>query len=100
MKSKKKKPIKKSALMFVRKGDKKRFKLYDVTWKDHSVAAQGASWKSFDEAKVAPILIYSVGYLVDETDEAIALAQNVGTNGMVSEVMTILKSCIVKRKEL
>ncbi|SRR5258708_5772939 len=100
MKSKKKKLKEKLGLTFVKKAATRKLPLLDVTWKDHAVSGKGEGWRRLDDVKVASLLCYSVGYLVDETDDAIALAGNVAADAAVGEITTILKSCIVKRKEL
>jgi len=53
-----------------------------------------------NSVKVKYVPCYTVGYLVDENSEAIALANTVSSDGGVGEVITILKSCIIKQKEL
>jgi len=100
VKSKKKKPIKKLTLTFVKKGETKKLKAFHVEWKDHAVSGNRTNWNSIDEVNVKVLRCHSLGYLVDEDAESIALAQNVGENGTVAEIITILKSCIVEKKEL
>ena len=100
MKLKKKKPKKTSALTFIKVGEKKKLKLFNIEWMDHAVSGTANSWRAIDEVAVKSLLCHSVGFVVDETKEAIALAANVGANGTVAEITTILKSCIVTRKEL
>lgn len=84
----------------MKKAATKKLPLLDVTWKDHAVSGKGEGWRNMDNVKVHSLICYSVGYLVDEDDTAIALAGNVSADGAVGEITTILKSCIVKRKEL
>lgn len=72
--------------------------MFAIEWTDHAVNKFG--WAPIDEIKVLPVENTSVGYVVDETDKAIALAQSVGHTGRAAEVLTIIKSCIVKKKEL
>jgi hypothetical protein len=91
---------KKSALTFVQKGDKKTLKLLDVVWKDHTISGKGDGWRDMNSVKVKFLPCYTVGYLIDEDSEAIALANTVSSEGDVGEIITILKDCIIKRKEL
>lgn len=88
----------KHGLKFVRQEKIKHLPLLHVEWKDHAV--NKGSWASIDEIKVLPVIVCSVGYLVDEDKEAIAIAQSVSNGGNVSDTLTILKSCIVEKKEL
>jgi hypothetical protein len=100
MNNKKKKPTKKShGLVFVRKKISKKLPLFYVEWTDHAISSKN-QWTDVDAAKVLELHCVSVGFQVDETNDAIALAQNVGENGSVAEVMTILKSCITKKVKL
>ena len=84
----------------MKKGDKKTLKLLDIVWKDHAISGKGDGWREMDSVKVQFVLCYTVGYLIDEDNEAIALANTVSSDGGVGEVITILKSCIIKQKEL
>src|SRR6266704_798026 len=104
MKSKKKKPTKKFkgsskrnsskklGLTFVKKAATKKLPLLDVTWKDHAVSGKGEGWRPMDNIKVQSLICYSVGYLVDEDKDAIAIAGNVSADGAVGEITTIVKS--------
>lgn len=64
------------------------------------MSGTASTWNKLDEQKVKTLECISVGYLVDETKEAIALAQNVGSNGSIGDIMTIIKSCIKRKREL
>ena len=92
--------MKKSALTFVKQGERKRLKLFNIEWEDHAVAGKGEGWRNLDSVKVLSVNCHSVGYLVDETETAIALTANVCEDGAVGETTTILKSCIRSKKEL
>jgi hypothetical protein len=100
MSNKNKKPQEKSAILFVKKGEKLKLKLYHVEWRDHAVSGNRSGWSSVEDVKVKALTCYTVGWQIDENDESIALAQNMGENATVGEITTILKSCIVKKKEL
>lgn len=100
MKSKKKKLPKKYVLTFVKVGERKILKLYRVIWTDHAVSGDHKSWRSIDDVKVKTVEVASVGFLVDEDATCLALAQNVGNNGTVGEITTIVKSCIVSKTQL
>lgn len=84
----------------MKKGDTKTLPLVHVEWRDHVLSGSSDNWNSIDGVSVRALTCYSVGYQVAEDGEVIALAQNVGENGTVGEIMTILRSCIVKMEEL
>ena len=67
---------------------------------DHAVSGTRSNWHPMEEVKVLALKCYTVGYQVDEDKDSIALAQNVAENGTVGEIMTILKSCILEKREL
>ena len=98
MSKKKKKANKKYIVTFVKPGEKKQLKLFRVVWMDHAIS--GFYWKSIDDAKTKTVEAITVGFLVDENEKSIALAQTIGDNGMVSEIMTIIKSCIVSQVQM
>lgn len=100
MKSKKKKQPKKYVLTFLKKGEKRTLKLYRVVWTDHAISGQDKTWKSLEDVKAKTVEAITVGFLIDENDKNIALAQTVSDHGMVSEIMTIIKSCIVSKTQL
>ena len=89
-----------SSITFVKAAETRKLKLYKVVWRDHAVSGTKQSWYDINDIKCKALTCYSVGYLVDSNKEAIALAQNVGENGTVGEITTILKSCIIKQVEL
>lgn len=100
MNKKNKKQKKSYDITFEKKQNKdKHLPLLHVEWFDHAVSGTG-SWRAIDDVGVYSLTCFSVGWLVDETKDAIALATNVASNGTVGEIMTILKSCIIKRETL
>lgn len=65
-------------------------KRVEVLWEDHHLAAT-------DETR--PYLISSIGYLVEETDQALKLAPSVGEDGTIwdDETITLIKKCVIRR---
>lgn len=101
MSNEKKKQTKKSelhGLTFLRREEKLNFKLEYIIWKDHTSTESG--WKELEDGKPTSLLVHSVGWCTGEDEEAIAIAQNVGANNSLGNIMTILKSCIVHREIL
>lgn len=71
-------------------------KLLYVEFWDHCSDPQG--WHDPDTLDRDPTYIKTSGYLTKETDTYIHLAQNLSTSGNIANGITILKSCIKKRK--
>lgn len=100
MNKKSKKQKKTYGLTFVKKNSVKKLPLYHVEWRDHAVSGAGDRWSDIDSVDVKTVTCYTVGFQVAEDDEAIALASNVSAGGGIGEIMSIIKSCIVKKTKL
>jgi hypothetical protein len=81
----------------------KRPDIYLIKWFD---SQSDDGWVLFNsKKKISPMIIHSVGYLVDETSDYIRLSlswgQNKnGNNPQFNGSIQIYKKCIVKRKKL
>ena len=75
--------------------------LVAVEWLDHCTR-DGPAWQSMEDVKgLSPAVCYSVGYLINETDQYVTIAAHVGPDDDDHEVggaMCIVKSCIVRRE--
>jgi hypothetical protein len=72
-------------------------KIEYIKWLDHSANQEG--WIMPEAQQAFPFEIESVGYTGYEDEEIVNLIQNVSPD-LISNVMTILKACIVERIEL
>jgi len=70
------------------------YELAQIVWND---AVVNSSWSG---PSLTLATVHSVGYVLDEDDNAICLAASVSDNGCFNAVMTIPKSCIVNRRAL
>lgn len=101
MNKKKKKQTKKSesqGLVFRVHAQEIKLPFYIVKWRDHTAVSR--EWTHIEDIEVKVVEVMTSGWVVKEDDIAIVLAQNIGTNSMVGESMTILKSCIVEQTKL
>jgi len=74
-------------------------KAVKVEWLD--IASGTIHWTDFDDLEFGPLECESVGWLVKETDEYIAIAQNYNKeNDLIADTMTFPKSVVVKMTEL
>ena len=73
-----------------------------VEWEDHcQVVAQGSSWMGVNDVRNEPSVIKSLGWIVKEDKDYLTIAGCHDTEGGdIKGVSTIIKSCIVKRKNL
>jgi hypothetical protein len=73
-----------------------------IEWNDsHSPNTSG--WLSVDEVDTRPLKLKSVGYVIAECKRSVTLAAHVSASkncDQVCGVMSIPKSCIIKRKKL
>ena len=70
-------------------------KIVALEWEDHCTT-QG--WNSKDNIDGLPIRIKSIGYIIKETPQTITISTAISSTGGSPEPMTILKSCIQKRR--
>lgn len=71
-----------------------------VEWVDHCASGDN-SWQSIDELRqMTPLLVWSSGWLIEETKLYLVLASSIGQNGAACGDILILKNCIMKRKSL
>ena len=67
-----------------------------VTWNDHHTLAD-TSWpviSSLVKDAREPMTCHTVGYLLDETDDYVLIAQTVTDDGTCSEVMKVLRPLV------
>ena len=77
-----------------------KHKFYHVVWKDHS-SGYGKSWTHESEIDYKDLNCETVGFFVNETDTSIFLALSKYEDfNEYSNVMQILKSCIVSQKQI
>lgn len=74
----------------------KKEALYLVKWDDHF---SSAGWVSKGPYQRKTYRVKTVGYFIDEDDKHIHLAMS-NTNNLYGDVMSILKNCIVSKKEI
>lgn len=79
---------------------KEKLTLWKVSWYDH--CSSRASWSSRDSLKsVEPLVIDTVGWQVGENKKTITLASSVNIeDDNYGGDMTIVKSCILRKKRL
>lgn len=79
-----------------------KYELEYVEWLDH--CSHGRGWKEvkdLQENDWSPILVVSVGWVIKETKKYIVIIPHHDTTGGNCQgSMTIIKSCIKKRKRL
>ena len=77
-------------------------KLVLIQWED-SASPMSGSWQDADQIINKPVTVTSVGYVMKEGKRAVTVASHLAgerTLHCVNGLMTIPKSCILKRKEL
>jgi len=67
-----------------------------IRWKDHTATAH--AWTPHEEITKGVLICETVGFVLDEDNEVLRLALSGDSQGNYSNVMKIIKSCIVKRK--
>ena len=73
-------------------------KIVMVDWED---STGGGHWTFLSDQTFKTILVRSVGYLLDETDEHLTISCSVGDDGeQAHSPMTIPKRCIVRHWEI
>jgi len=72
-------------------------KIVALEWEDH---CSGSGWKYEEDIDGLPIIINSIGYVVNETPKTITISTAIASTGASPEPMTILKSCIKKRQSV
>jgi hypothetical protein len=75
-----------------------------VHWRD-AVASMEAPWHDPQKLSACPMNVYTVGWIVKESDDAIVVAQSIpagdcGDDHDVGGVITIPKSCLVKKLKI
>lgn len=77
----------------------KKDKVYLIKWLDHSTCYY--SWTNPKDMDLTDYSCESVGFIVNETDTAVFMAQNrAAMDGKVTNVMQIIKSAIVKIQKI
>lgn len=74
--------------------------LWKISWYDH--CSSRASWSTEDTLKSAkPLVVDTVGWLIAENKKCVTLASSVNIeDDNYGGDMTIVKSCIIKKKRL
>lgn len=81
----------------------KKRKLLVIDWEDHH--SGGGSWTDIEQAKTyhknnKPFVCTSSGFLIHEDKKRISIVQSQTNRDQVSDYITILKSCIKKKRVL
>ena len=73
----------------------RKMKIVQIKWIDSCASNQNWNFVQDFDGDIEPIKIISVGFLLQENDDVITIAQNYGTNPeQVCNLMTIPKGCI------
>lgn len=72
--------------------------IWEIEWADHTASRGG--WQDYVEWKPTIVLCKTLGYKVYEDKEVVTLALTQSNNGNISDMMTIIKKCIIKKKQI
>ncbi len=77
-----------------------KYPLYEIDWYDHY--SGNANWTENPErgASLSKWLCHTVGYVIAEDKDQVALAQTLTEDGRHSHIMVIIKSTIKKKRKL
>jgi len=73
-----------------------------IIWLDHQEPhSENVWWSPDDHALITgPARVYTVGYVIRETDDWLAVAGQITEDGCTSQPLVLVKSCIIKRSKL
>lgn len=73
-----------------------------IIWQDHHEPQSNNVWWSPEDVETitGPAIIHTVGYVVREQDDWLAIVREVTEDGWTSNPLVLIKSCIVFRKPL
>jgi hypothetical protein len=74
-----------------------------IVWLDHHEPQNENVWWSPEDLKTSitgPARVHTVGYIIKETDDWLAVAGQVTEDKYTSQPLVIIKSCIVLRKKI
>ena len=73
----------------------RKMKIVQIKWIDSCASNQNWNFIQDFDGDIEPIKIISVGFLLQENDDVVTIAQNYGTDPeQVCNLMTIPKGCI------
>lgn len=81
-----------------RPDNKKTPSLEYILWADHWTAQRKTWYDINDDIGFDPILIHSVGWVLQETKEALFLASQLGENEMYGSGATLIMKGVIKKR--